>query len=216
MCKLDLHTHSIASPDGGLTAADYRRMLERSGLDYIAVTDHNTISFAQELHRELGERIIVGEEIKAREGEIIGLFLRTTIPPDMSTVDAAALIRQQGGLVYIPHPFETLRRGLPERTLNEIADLVDIVETYNGRAMFQNRGVVAKAWAELHRKVTVGASDAHGWIGWGRAYVEVATAPTRNSLVDLLADALQHTSSVGARGILYPKLNRLKKTFGDA
>jgi Predicted metal-dependent phosphoesterases (PHP family) len=74
MYKVDLHTHSIASPDGSLNEDNYRKMLETGRLDCIAVTDHNTIAFAKELHANLGDRIIVGEEITTLDGEIIGLF----------------------------------------------------------------------------------------------------------------------------------------------
>ncbi len=69
MFKVDLHTHSIASPDGGLTAQDYLQFLENEDLQAIAITDHDTITFARDLHAQLGARIIVGEEITTTEHE---------------------------------------------------------------------------------------------------------------------------------------------------
>src|SRR5690606_35884246 len=112
-----------------------------------AVTDHNTIAFAQELNAKLGAQIVVGEEITAREGEIVGLFLTEKVKPGMSAADTARAIKQQGGLVYIPHPFETVRKGLPLTVLDAIAEDVDIIEIRNGRAVFQNKGKQAEAWA---------------------------------------------------------------------
>jgi predicted metal-dependent phosphoesterase TrpH len=209
MYKIDLHTHSVASPDGSLRAAHYRRALAGK-LDVIAVTDHDSIAFAQQLQAELGERIIVGEEISTLEGEIVGLYLQGLIPPGLSAVETAKRIKEQGGLVYIPHPFETVRKGLPREALDTIADRVDIVETHNGRAVFQNRSAAASVWAKEHTKAQAASSDAHGWHGWGGTYSSVNKLPTRETLSKLLGDAQFVTGNVGARGVLYPKLNRLR------
>lgn len=95
MPKIDLHTHSIASKDGAITADDYERMLETGLLDYIAVTDHNRIDFAAELHAKLGEKIIVGEEIKTTEGEIIGLYLTEAIPALLTPEETVQRIKEQ-------------------------------------------------------------------------------------------------------------------------
>ena len=76
MIKLDLHTHSIISPDGGLTEAHYKRVLTQGALDCLAITDHNDITFAQMMWQRFGKKIIVGEEITTSEGEMIGLFLK--------------------------------------------------------------------------------------------------------------------------------------------
>ncbi len=111
MFKVDLHTHSVASPDGGLTAQDYLQFLEKKDLQVIAITDHDTITFASDLQAQLGVRIIVGEEITTTEGEIIGLFLSKGIPPGLSPEETIHRIRRQNGLVYIPHPFETVRKS---------------------------------------------------------------------------------------------------------
>lgn len=211
MHRLDLHTHSIASPDGSLTTADYKKMLDNGRLDYIAVTDHNTITFAKKLNEELGAQIVIGEEITTREGEIVGLFLTEKIKPGMSAADTAAAIKQQGGLVYIPHPFEMMRKGLTLATLDAIADQVDIVETHNGRALFQNRSKQAEAWATQHGLPGTASSDAHGWHGWGRTYSVVEQMPTRATLTELLAKATYTVASPGLRGVLYPKLNRIRR-----
>src|SRR5476651_1259911 len=120
MFKIDLHTHSEASPDGSLKLTDYQKMLIQGRLSYIAITDHNTIEFALQAHAELGEHIIVGEEIKAIQGEIIGLFLTKPIPPGLTARKTCDLILDQGGLIYIPHPFEKVRSGVSATTLQQI------------------------------------------------------------------------------------------------
>ena len=208
--KIDLHTHSIASPDGGLTLANYRKALETGTLDYIAITDHNTIVFALEAQRELGERIIVGEEITAKEGEIIGLYLKEAIPAGLSVAETVAAIKAQNGLVYIPHPFETVRKGLPRRVLDTIANDIDIIEVFNGRALLPHRSRQARKWAGEHTVSGAASSDAHGNRGWGRTFSILGAAPSRSNLVTLLADATYSTKTVGG-GVVYPKLNRLRR-----
>ncbi len=211
MHKVDLHTHSIASPDGSLTEADYSKMLESGKLDYIAVTDHNTISFAVGLNDKLGSRIVVGEEITTLDGEIIGLYLKSVIKAGMSAADTVAAIKAQGGLVYIPHPFETVRKGVSLDTLNAIAKDVDIVETQNGRAFFQNKSKLAETWAAEHKVPRAASSDAHGWHGWGKTYSVSESMPTRASLANLLSKATYQVSMPGLRAVLYPKLNRIRR-----
>jgi predicted metal-dependent phosphoesterase TrpH len=210
MVRVDLHTHSIMSPDGSLNAANYRTLLTRERLHAVAVTDHNRIDFAQQLHTELGDSIIVGEEITALEGEIIGLYLHEAIPAGLSAVETVKHIRIQGGIVYVPHPFETVRKGLPLTVLDEIADHVDILETYNGRSM-QNRSAKATTWAAEHHVAGASSSDAHGIHGWGNTYSILSEVPSRETLVDLLGHATYSTRSTGPIGRLYPKLNRIRK-----
>jgi predicted metal-dependent phosphoesterase TrpH len=215
MYKVDLHTHSIASPDGGLKLSDYRRMLARGKLDAVAITDHSTISFAQVAQAKLGEKvIIVGEEITTQQGEIIGLYLEEAVPAGLTLEEAIAAVRAQNGLVYVPHPFETVRQGIQKEDLDKIAQAVDIVEIYNGRAVFQNRSKSAAAWTEEHKKVGAASSDAHGTIGWGRTCSRLEKAPTRETLVALLASAKYRTQSVRF-GVLHPKMNRLKRKLGS-
>src|SRR5258708_35670555 len=98
--RVDLHTHSIISQDGGLTAQQYEKILDSGILDCIAITDHNETSFARIMPKKLGDRIIIGEEISTREGEIIGLYLKETIPGGIELDEAIASIKHQRGLVY--------------------------------------------------------------------------------------------------------------------
>lgn len=215
MPRIDLHTHSIASPDGGLSAKDYESTLRSGRLDVVAITDHDRIDFAKMLHEVLGDAVIVGEEISTLDGDIIGLFLHDAIPAGKSIEETVAVIHEQGGIVYIPHPFETVRKGITLDALNRIANEADIVETYNGRTL-QNRGSLAKKWAEDHDVVCASSSDAHGSHGWGKTASIVTEKPTQKTLLSLLASAEYHTSSTGFAGKMYPKLNRLRKRSGRA
>lgn len=211
MYRLDLHTHSTRSRDGGITPAQYADIIEAGVLDYIAVTDHNHIDAAVEMHKSLGNRIIVGEEINALEGEIIGLFLTEVVPRDLTAVETIKRIKKQGGVVYIPHPFETVRRGIPGKVLEEIIDDVDIIEVYNGRAIFQNKGPLATTVARLHNKPGTASSDAHGVKGLGTAYATIDEKPTAKNLAEQLHMAKLAMRRPALKTLLYPKANRIRK-----
>lgn len=211
MIRVDLHTHSYASPDGGLTLADYRKALRLRLLNFVAITDHNTIEAARAIHKVLGDRIIVGEEIKTTEGEIVGLYLKKAIPAGMSAQEAVAEIKRQKGLVYIPHPFETIRSGISEHTLHAIAQDVDIIELHNGRAVLQNRSRGARAWVELTKIAAASSSDAHNFSGLGRTFTSLPHPPTRNTLVELLQAASHHNSRPRLSAVTAPKRNRIRK-----
>lgn len=210
MIRIDLHTHSVASPDGSLNLNDYRIALTSGKLSSIAITDHDRIDFAVQARAALSEAIIVGEEITTLEGEIIGLYLTQLVPAGLSATETVQRIRKQGGLVYIPHPFETIRKGISPETLNKIAEQVDIIEVYNGRSL-QNRGLSAAEWASTHHKAVASSSDAHGEIGWGKTYTILSLLPQRETLLELLAKGTIHAGSTGLIGRLYPKFNRLRK-----
>lgn len=207
---IDLHTHAYDSPDGSLQLIQYQTMLTNGVLDYIAITSHDSIQAAQRIQQELGDHIIVGEEITTQDGEIIGLYLTQEIPSGLTVQQAVAAIKEQHGLVYIPHPFETKRKGLQDSALRRIAPNVDIVEGYNGRAVFQNHSQKATTWASTYHKPIAASSDAHGWYGWGRTYSVLPQPPTCQTLSTLLGQATYKTHNPGIRGLLYPKINRLR------
>ncbi len=219
--KVDLHTHSTASHDGGISREQYKVTLENKVLDYIAITDHNTAQLALELKGELGSKIIVGEEIMTSQGELVGLFLTKTIQPGKSARSTVAAIKAQGGLVYIPHPLETRRKGLSLKTIEQLADSIDIIETGNPRAVgtpiaIRNRQIEISKWLEQNPKFKIAlatSSDGHGVKALGRNYVEIKQLPTEQNLVgELLKGKLVGR---GAKIIerLYPSWHRLRKTI---
>lgn len=212
--KIDLHTHSYASLDGGVTAAQYRHALDSGVLDAVAVTDHNRIDAAQALRHDLGDKIIVGEEIMTTVGEIIGLFLTQPVASGLSPAETIKQIKAQNGLVYIPHPFETVRKGLHPADLEAIAPQIDIMEVYNGRAFAQDRSHQAVVWAKINQLPGVASSDAHGSHGLGRTYTRVSDIPTRANLLTLLKTATPVAGKPSIRALLYPKYHRLRRKLG--
>ena len=212
MYRVDLHTHSEASKDGGITAEQYAELLRNETLDIIAITDHGRIDFALGMQKALGgKRIIVGQEIDTSEGEIIGLFLKKQIDPGLSAEDTIAKIKNQGGVVYIPHPLETTRKGLQLNSLEMNMENIDIMETFNGRSFAQNFGPEAFAWARKNNIASAASSDAHGYKGAGNTYSILMEQPTRDNITKLLKTAKLTCKSPPMSSLLYPKLNRFKK-----
>jgi predicted metal-dependent phosphoesterase TrpH len=208
--KIDLHTHSILSKDGGITKEQYVSLLEKGVLDAVAITDHNETGFARALQKELGERIIVGEEITTGEGEIIGLFLSERIEPGLSVIETVARIKAQNGLVYIPHPFETLRSGLQEEVLNTIIEDIDVVEIFNARGRWRGKSGKATEFAHGNSLAGASASDAHCRLGLGSAFSTVSELPEAKNLVKILKSGKNEKKYASVASYICPGLNRVK------
>ncbi len=214
MYKIDLHTHSVASYDGGIKLSQYQHILDSGKLDFIAITDHNQIEQAVKIQQKLGKKIIVGEEIKTTEGEIIGLFLVKKVEPGLSAIFTIKAIKDQGGIVYIPHPFETVRSGMTLSTLEKIINFVDIIEVYNGRAVFQNKSPKALEFAKKHKKACSASSDAHGIKGLAHTFTLINKIPTQKNLTIQLSEGQMVFKKPPLTSLLNPKANRIKKVFG--
>jgi predicted metal-dependent phosphoesterase TrpH len=175
--KVDMHMHSMWSGDCTTTPDELAAAVAQSGVDVLCVTDHNTIVGAQRFAEsgELGCRIIVGEELRTAAGEIIGLFLSDHLPFGLSPVEAVAGIRDQGGLVYIPHPFDPVRNCLNEDVLRGLAadGGIDAVEVFNAKTSLQSLNQKAADFAAEFRLLSGAGSDAHVPGALGSAYVEV-------------------------------------------
>lgn len=172
--RFDLHMHTHNSPDSLMNPAGIIEAALRHGLDGVAITDHNTLDGALEVGAIAPFPVILGEEIKTTEGEIVGLFLQRTIPACLSPDETIAAIREQGGVVYVPHPFDHYRReAIGRRTLERIIDRVDVLEVFNARMLVAQDNARARQVAEAHGLAMGAGSDAHTYYEIGRAYVEI-------------------------------------------
>jgi predicted metal-dependent phosphoesterase TrpH len=141
----------------------------------LCITDHNAIKGAVDLLDRLACRVIVGEELRTHAGEIIGLFLEERIPVGVQPDEAARAIRRQGGIVYIPHPYDPMRRNLSEAALDALIDqgLVDAIEVINAKTSLNHLNERAAAFAREHDLLAGAGSDAHVPSALGAAYVEM-------------------------------------------
>jgi len=162
---IDLHCHTSASFDSLASVDAVLRAAAARGLTHLAVTDHDTIEAALRA-RDLDPpelTVIVGEEVKTVDGDLIAIFLDTLIPPGMSAVETIAAVREQGGLVGVPHPFDGMR-GFGRKSglrLDEIADKVDWIEAYNARVIGGSANERAATFAHEHGLPGLCASDSH-------------------------------------------------------
>jgi predicted metal-dependent phosphoesterase TrpH len=173
MMKIDLHVHTTYSGDCLTSFEAIIEVCRRRGLS-VAITDHNRIEGALAFREVAPFPVIVGEEVQTLEGEIIGLFLEEGIPRDLSPEETIARIKEQGGLVYIPHPMDRVRRSVLRReALERITDQVDAIEVFNARVTFPADNEAARRFAQEHGLPQGAGSDAHTPWEIGRAYVEM-------------------------------------------
>jgi predicted metal-dependent phosphoesterase TrpH len=191
--RLDLHNHTAFSADGLMPPAKLLRTAGKRGLACVAVTDHNSVEGALEA-LALTEAdptlpcVIPGVEIAAIEGEVVALYVTQAIPAGLPALETIARIHEQGGVAYLPHPFDIVRRGaMDARVREQAAEQADIIEVLNGKSLSPLSVRKSDRLARRHAKPRGAGSDAHGATEVGRAYVEVDRLPTREDLVALVA-----------------------------
>lgn len=173
MWRVELHAHTVCSPDALIPLEQFLEACRRRGLDRVAVTDHNTLDGALRLKERAPDFIIVGEEIRAREGEVLAFFIEREIPPGLPLLETIERIRVQGGVVALPHPCDRARGSAVGRAVAaQVLPLVDAVEVFNARCLFPGDNACAAALAARFGKPGFSGSDAH--IPW-----ELGRAPTR-------------------------------------
>jgi predicted metal-dependent phosphoesterase TrpH len=173
----DLHMHTSWSHDCSIDAAELVDHAEAEGLGAIAVTDHNVFGGALEAAdhaRGRGLIVIPGEEVKTDgQGEVIGLFLEREIPRGLSFEDTIAAIREQGGLVYLPHPFDRMHAIPDPQTLHRSLADIDVLEVYNARLLFESYNDEALRFARKYNLTMGAGSDAHVLQGVGTGAVRM-------------------------------------------
>ncbi len=178
---IDLHCHTSASFDSLATLRAVLRAAAARGLTHLAVTDHDRIDAALRARDVAppGLTVIVGEEVNTADGDLIAVFLREVVPPGLSAVETIAAVREQGGLVGVPHPFDRLR-GFGRKSglqLESIAGVVDWIETYNARVLGGSANERAARFALEHGLPGLAASDSHTVMEVGVSYNAVSGDP---------------------------------------
>jgi predicted metal-dependent phosphoesterase TrpH len=173
--RVDLHVHTVFSPDSLLQLDVLVQIADQKKMGCVAVTDHNTITGALELiRRNPPFKVIVGEEILTTEGEVIGLFLKEDIPAGLSVLETLQRIREQQGLVVLPHPCDRLRHhALAPAWLGEVLPEVDLVEGFNGRTVFPKDDRLAVDLGGRFGKPLSAGSDSHTRWEFGRVGMEM-------------------------------------------
>ena len=211
MLKADFHIHTKYSMDCDTPVKDIVKRCMETGINCIAISDHGNIDGALEVRELAPFRVIIAEEIMTPHGEIMGLFLEEGIPSGLSVEDTIARIREQNGLVLIPHPFDRFRpSAIDTRVLKDLVarHQVDVLEVFNSRDPLRRSSTKARAFAHKHGIPGSAGSDAHTAPGIGNAYVEMPEFNGRDDFLEALAQGkifgrrtnyLAHLNSMWAR-----------------
>lgn len=182
LLRVDFHIHSHFSADSDMSPEEIIAAAKKAGLDAIAVTDHNTIKGGLATERvSEGLVVFVGAEIKAKGGELIGLNLKKDVPSGLSPLQTCKLIKERGGFVIVPHPFDRFRNGIGKVT-EKLVGYIDAVEIFNARTLVSKFNKEAMQLAEKYELPFVVGSDSHFVNEIGSAYTLV-NAPKNKAAI---------------------------------
>ncbi|PKM82447.1 MAG: phosphotransferase [Firmicutes bacterium HGW-Firmicutes-14] len=216
MLKADLHVHTCYSRDCLVSPGQVIEACVKRGLDCIAVTDHNEIKGALVLQEKAPFKVIVGEEIHTDRGEVIGYFLKDRIKPGMSPLRTVEEIKEQGGLVCIPHPFDRLRRSrLHPDAFKEIEGYIDIIEVFNARNIYAEDNERAREYAAVSGAMVSVGTDAHWPWEIGRSYMDIPVFEGAGSFTEAMQSVSPvFTGSLRKSGLLVHVGTKTLKLLG--
>lgn len=175
MLNVDMHVHTYYSKDSRMKFKNLEKAAIKNDMDVLIITDHNRIDGAlkfKDYTKKLN--VIIGEEIMTTKGEIIGLFINKQIPSGLSPKETIKKIKEQDGLVYIPHPFDRLRSSaIKEEILYDITSDIDIIEVFNSRNVFKKDNNKALKFAREHNISKGVGSDSHTRFEVGQSYIKI-------------------------------------------
>ncbi|MHB9150796.1 MAG: glycosyltransferase [Thermoleophilia bacterium] len=210
----DLHMHTEYSKDSTSSVEAVLATAREVGLGAIAITDHNSIDGAL-LARELAGddlTVIVAEEVMTQQGEVIGLFIEDLIPKGHTFDETLSMIKEQGGLVYIPHPFDRLRTTPSYRVMVDNLHRIDVIETFNARNMLPQFNLTAERFAAKYNVAAGAGSDAHVLPGLGTAMLRM---PTFQGPEEFMASLREADIVTRRRSLLYLQSLKLLRTTLD-
>jgi predicted metal-dependent phosphoesterase TrpH len=190
MIRVELHAHTYHSEDSLMLPERMLAVCAQRGVDKLAITDHNRISGALEAAAIEPDRVIVGEEIKTTQGELLAFFLRETVPAGLAPEAAIEQLRAQGAFISVSHPLDSLRSGAWERQdLLAILPLVDALEVFNARGLVRSADRQVQELAREHGLLCTAGSDAHSYLELARSGMRLPDFHHAESLRRSLAHA---------------------------
>jgi predicted metal-dependent phosphoesterase TrpH len=170
MLRVEFHCHTIYSKDCLLKPEKLVETCRRKGIQRVVVTDHNTIAGALRAKEIDPELVIIGEEIKTQEGELLAAYMTDEISPGLPALETIAMLRDQGAFISVSHPFDVMRNGHWQLDdLRKIESIVDAIEVFNARCMSSSYNDEAKTFAQEYDLKGTAGSDAHAAFELGRA-----------------------------------------------
>jgi len=189
LIKADLHVHTLYSMDCNTPLDQIITRCLEIGINCLAIADHGNIEGALKLKEIAPFQVIIAEEILTPSGEIMGMFLSEGIPSRLSVEQTIQKIKEQNGLVCIPHPYDKLRLSAfnDSKELEKIMPLVDIVEVFNARSLMPGSRTRAQKLAQKFGKLASAGSDAHTATEIGNAYIEIPEFRDKDEFMKSLA-----------------------------
>lgn len=180
--------HTMYSMDSSMSLEQIIARCLETSINCVAITDHGTIAGAVKMQEIAPFTTIMGEEVLTASGDMIGLFLAEEIPNGLSAEETAIRIKDQGGLVCIPHPFTRLRSSaLTKKVVETILPYIDIIEVFNSRSFLLNNPYNLRVFAQTHGLYASAGSDAHTPGEIGNAYVEMPEFNGRDDFLQALS-----------------------------
>ncbi len=215
--RLDLHLHTwgswdcLSDPEAVLAKARTR------GLDRIAITDHNSLSVALEMAVRHPDAIIPGEEVKTAEGvDVIGLYLSQEIPKGTPAETTCHLIHEQGGVVYLPHPYAPGKGG-SGHLAEALAPHLDVVEVFNARLLSQGRNARGAELSRRHGLLQGAGSDAHTLGELGNTWVELPCHGNKpRAFLEALRSATIQGTPAGIHVLVFSNWAKVRKKLPGA
>ena len=174
MWKVDLHSHTIYSKDCLTKTEQFIAHARKIGLNKVAVTEHNRLDGSLVAKALAPDLVIVGEEIKTTHGEIIAYYVQEEVPRGLSPQETIRRLREQGAVISIPHPLDSLRSSAMRlRNVLTVIDDVDALEVRNARCVRPADNLAAAKLAEERGKLVTAGSDAHTLAELGQCYMKM-------------------------------------------
>jgi predicted metal-dependent phosphoesterase TrpH len=216
LIEVDLHMHTDHSGDCNTPVDVLLQTARDRGLGAIAITDHNEVSGAHEARKIAAEmddiKVIVAEEVKtAEQGEVIGLFIEEKIPKGLTMAETIAAIREQGGLVYVPHPFDRFHSVPDYEHLLDMVEEIDILEVFNPRVALTAFNEEAERFARKYRIVAGAGSDSHVAQGLGSVRTRIHDFEGPAEFLEAMRDA---DITRKHKNLLYVQALKLLQTTG--
>jgi len=187
---VDFHCHTQYSKDSLTSLEKAMAVCRKKGIHRLVISDHNTIVGARRAFQLDPQMVIVGEEIKTQQGELLAAYVQEEIPAGLPSLEAISRLRSQGAFISVSHPFDRLRNGHWELDdLQRIAPLVDAIEIFNSRCMSSRFNQQAADFARQHHLPGTAGSDAHTPSEIGGARVSLPFFSDADSLRSVIPQA---------------------------
>ena len=190
MIKVEMHSHTYFSHDGFITPKTLTKQCLKNQLDCVCITDHNFLRGAMEFAKQVPIRIIIGEEMATGQGDVIGLFLEKEISPGLGVKKTIEEIKAQGGIVYLPHPFDEFRKSSVKlKDAEDTKERLDVIEVFNSRTFNPRYNAMALEFSRQNNIAAAVGSDAHHSLELGRSYVRMNDFDGPESFLESLRGA---------------------------